>query len=65
MYDYMLTKLIVTMVQDYTEIHYWPDNWGIKPEDSSSFLNNWVDAHVAAAKSLKKPLVFEEFGACV
>lgn len=39
-----------------------PDNWAIAADQSSSFLTNWVNAHMEATKALNKPMVFEEFG---
>ena len=39
-----------------------PDNWGVEG-GAPAFLRAWVDAHVADAARLGKPLIFEEFGA--
>jgi mannan endo-1,4-beta-mannosidase len=45
---------------DYLTVHMWPDNWQ-RPE--KSYQKEWLDAHMdVAKKTLKKPLVLEEFG---
>lgn len=55
---------------DYLTIHVWPYNWGWAREDSldgdlSEALKNtddYIEAHLAVAERLGKPLVIEEFG---
>jgi mannan endo-1,4-beta-mannosidase len=54
---------------DYTTIHIWVENWGVyNPLDPSTMtaaidtLKNYIQDHVNKARSLKKPLVLEEFG---
>jgi mannan endo-1,4-beta-mannosidase len=50
---------------DFATVHAWPDNWQIPQEKVASFLDKWVQTHIAAAsKNLKvsKPVMFEEFG---
>lgn len=55
---------------DYMTVHIWPFNWGwLKPKDMAGTMakalantGNYIDEHLAIARKLKKPLVFEEFG---
>ncbi len=55
---------------DYACIHLWPTNWGWASRDSAEahvdraieLSNRYIDMHIAALDSLKKPLVIEEFG---
>ncbi len=55
---------------DYLTIHIWPLNWSWVHGDSleedlpSAIANTdaYIDAHIAAAEALGKPLVLEEFG---
>ncbi|DBA74432.1 TPA: hypothetical protein ACH3X1_011186 [Trebouxia sp. C0004] len=50
---------------DFAATHIWTDNWeanttfGVNPK---VFVNNWISARAADARSLNKPLVIEEFG---
>jgi mannan endo-1,4-beta-mannosidase len=55
---------------DYITMHIWPQNWGwFDPENAGNTYDStiekidayWSD-HMAVAKKLKKPIVFEEFG---
>ncbi|KAI8471837.1 MAG: glycoside hydrolase superfamily [Monoraphidium minutum] len=47
---------------DFAVAHAWPDNWMIAPDQQSGFLQQWLQSHLDAAKSIGKPLLFEEFG---
>jgi mannan endo-1,4-beta-mannosidase len=49
---------------DFGTVHAWPDNWFIKPSQTSVFLRNWINSHITAGKQLAggKPIMFEEFG---
>lgn len=55
---------------DYLTMHIWPKNWGwynIDDEKNSTQTSisetvNYMKEHIEVAKSLKKPLVLEEFG---
>jgi mannan endo-1,4-beta-mannosidase len=47
---------------DFATFHAWPTNWGVEG-GAPAFLRAWIDAHVADAAALGKPLIFEEFGA--
>ena len=55
---------------DYLNAHIWPYNWGWAhadrlPEDIPAAIRNTTDyltPHVAIARSVRKPLVIEEFG---
>jgi len=55
---------------DYAVIHLWPTNWGWASRDSvESHVGNacrmsdeYIDEHLQALKSYKRPLVIEEFG---
>ncbi|KAK9826448.1 hypothetical protein WJX81_007622 [Elliptochloris bilobata] len=47
---------------DFCTCHIWPDNWKVGGVD---FVTSWLDAHIAAAASLGKPLLVEEFGKVV
>lgn len=45
---------------DYLTVHMWPDNW---QRQEKSYQREWLQAHMdVAKKTLKKPLVLEEFG---
>lgn len=55
---------------DYATFHLWVENWGIynplKAKETFpktlEFMNSYINDHVTKAKSLKKPIVMEEFG---
>ena len=48
---------------DYLTIHIWPKNWGWLADGSYlQKTTEYIDAHIAVAKRLTKPLVIEEFG---
>lgn len=55
---------------DYLTVHIWPFNWSwLDPENMDSTMakaientGKYFDDHLAIAKKLNKPLVFEEFG---
>lgn len=55
---------------DYACIHLWPTNWGWASRDSVEahvdraieLSDRYIDMHIAALDSVKKPLVIEEFG---
>jgi mannan endo-1,4-beta-mannosidase len=55
---------------DYLTAHIWPFNWGwFRPKESAATLpyseqktREYLQAHVASAQILGKPLVLEEFG---
>lgn len=54
---------------DYATIHIWPQNWGwYNPERPSTYpaaeqaARDYLQAHIANATDLGKPLVLEEFG---
>jgi mannan endo-1,4-beta-mannosidase len=55
---------------DYLTAHIWPQNWSwVDPKDlggtfdaGAAKVTAYIDAHIALAKTLNKPLVFEEFG---
>jgi len=55
---------------DYLTAHIWPQNWSwVDPKDiggtfdaAAVKVQAYIDAHIALAKTLNKPLVFEEFG---
>jgi mannan endo-1,4-beta-mannosidase len=55
---------------DYLTAHIWPQNWSWVDKDDlpGSFdggaakVQAYIDAHIAIAKKINKPLVFEEFG---
>lgn len=54
---------------DYSTIHIWVENWGVyNPLDPSTMsaaietLKSYIQDHVNKARTLKKPLVLEEFG---
>ncbi|MBO9710813.1 MAG: cellulase family glycosylhydrolase [Caulobacter sp.] len=55
---------------DYLTLHVWPNNWGwIDPKDQAKTYaagearcRDYVTRHIAIARSLRKPLVIEEFG---
>ena len=55
---------------DYLTAHIWPYNWSwVKPETLAEDLSEaigktdeYIDAHIASAEKLGKPLVIEEFG---
>ncbi|HMM81310.1 MAG TPA: cellulase family glycosylhydrolase [Pyrinomonadaceae bacterium] len=55
---------------DYLTIHIWPKNWGWLADgelekalaNAESETQKYVDANLAVAHDLKKPLVIEEFG---
>ena len=55
---------------DYLTAHIWPQNWSWVDKDdlAGSFdagaakVQTYIDAHIAIAKKINKPLVFEEFG---
>ncbi len=55
---------------DYLTFHIWPNNWGwldktdIPGSVDKAIMqtNAYIDAHVAVADDLNKPIVFEEFG---
>ena len=55
---------------DYLTAHIWPQNWGwADPEDlegtyarAEDNTRAYIAEHVSAARSLRKPLVIEEFG---
>ncbi len=55
---------------DYATFHLWVENWGIyNPLKSKEtfpktleFMKSYINDHVTKAKSLKKPIVMEEFG---
>ncbi|PRW50827.1 glycoside hydrolase [Chlorella sorokiniana] len=44
---------------DYGGIHIWPDNWNVTDQ---AWMQRWIDAHMAVARQMNKPLVIEEFG---
>nr|QOL01200.1 putative extracellular protein TR9_011b [Trebouxia lynnae] len=54
---------------DFTEIHYWPDEWFANQQDitydAAQFLTSWFNQHAAVATALGKPLLLEEFGKAV
>lgn len=55
---------------DYLTAHIWPQNWSwVDAKDlggtfdaGAAKVQAYIDAHIALAKQLNKPLVFEEFG---
>ncbi len=55
---------------DYLTMHIWPKNWGwFKHENAAETLPisisnaiQYIDAHIAVAKKMEKPIVLEEFG---
>jgi mannan endo-1,4-beta-mannosidase len=55
---------------DYVTAHIWPQNWSwVDPKDLAGTFDDgaakvqaYIDRHIAIAKRLNKPLVFEEFG---
>lgn len=55
---------------DYLTFHIWPKNWGWLKVDSIPQMvdtaivltNAYIDRHLAVARELNKPAVFEEFG---
>ena len=55
---------------DYLTMHIWPLNWSWVTKDSLAEnlqnaidnTNDYIDQHIAAADSIGKPLVLEEFG---
>jgi len=55
---------------DYITMHIWPQNWGwFEPsqgekvyQEALQKVDAYWAAHIVAAKSLKKPIVLEEFG---
>ena len=55
---------------DYLTMHIWPYNWNwLDPKNVSGTIDEcikkageYMDEHIAAAKELGKPVVFEEFG---
>ncbi len=54
---------------DYLTAHIWPQNWswvdkdlGGSLEAGAAKVQAYIDAHIAIAKKINKPLVFEEFG---
>lgn len=55
---------------DYLTMHIWPFNWSwLKPKDMAGTIEKavlntgkYMDEHLAVARKLNKPLVFEEFG---
>ena len=50
----------------FTTAHIWKDNWAVYSPtvrfDAERFTRRWISAHEADAKTLRKPLVIEEFG---
>ena len=42
-----------------------PDNWKAAGSGGGDFVGAWIAAHIAAATSLGKPLLIEEFGKIV
>lgn len=51
-----------TADMDFAVAHAWPDNWMISQDNQVGFLQQWLQSHLDAAKSIGKPLLFEEFG---
>ncbi|GBF87865.1 mannan endo-1,4-beta-mannosidase [Raphidocelis subcapitata] len=47
---------------DFLVAHAWPDNWMIPEDRQGAYLKEWLDSHLAAARLMGKPLLFEEFG---
>jgi mannan endo-1,4-beta-mannosidase len=55
---------------DYLTAHIWPQNWSwvdgknLKEtfDAGAAKVQTYIDAHIAMAKKINKPLVFEEFG---
>lgn len=55
---------------DYLTFHMWAKNWGwIDPNDMAGTINqakmnasDYINAHVAVAKEMNRPIVMEEFG---
>lgn len=47
---------------DFAVTHAWPDNWEIPNAQQGEFLGKWLDTHLDGAKTIGKPLLFEEFG---
>jgi len=55
---------------DYMTVHIWPFNWSwLNPKDMQGTMSKatentgkYIDEHLAVARKLNKPLVFEEFG---
>jgi mannan endo-1,4-beta-mannosidase len=55
---------------DYLTAHIWPQNWGwVDAKDlpgtfaaAEVKVRQYIDDHIAIAKTINKPLVFEEFG---
>ncbi|MCF8223628.1 MAG: cellulase family glycosylhydrolase [Bacteroidales bacterium] len=55
---------------DYLTMHIWPKNWGwMDPsgvesgmDSSIAKTNRYMEDHIAVARELNKPIVFEEFG---
>lgn len=55
---------------DYLTAHIWPQNWSwVDPKDlggtfdaGAAKVQDYIQAHIRIARSLDKPLVFEEFG---
>eukprot|EP00877_Chromochloris_zofingiensis_P009295 jgi/Chrzof1/4619/Cz14g20070.t1 len=61
--DFVANTNIKTV--DFATVHAWPDNWLIKQDATAAFLDKWVQSHIAVATtalSVKKPVLFEEFG---
>lgn len=55
---------------DYATFHIWVENWGMyDPKNASgtmtmakNVMQNYINDHVAKSKTLKKPVILEEFG---
>eukprot|EP00899_Mesostigma_viride_P027388 jgi/Mesvir1/7834/Mv11774-RA.1 len=49
---------------NYAVYHFWPDNWfkGLPSEDRLTTMDRWMRDRIAAASTLRKPVVFSEFG---
>ncbi len=69
--DYDLTERLNTCPDiDYITAHIWPFNWGwireMAPQDgvetAVARTGEYIDRHLEIARSLRKPLVVEEFG---
>ena len=50
---------------DYITVHIWPYNWGWTKEEMSNVkcqTSNYLKPHLSISRTLRKPIVIEEFG---
>ncbi|HSP77818.1 MAG TPA: cellulase family glycosylhydrolase [Myxococcaceae bacterium] len=47
---------------DFASVHFYPEDWGVAPEDTARAGALWFSEHAAIARELGKPLFIGEFG---